>query len=148
MRIMRPRMGFLLASAALIATGVSSVALAAQGQSSRSVCYSTCGTSTWLTQATTLVRYGSEQLQIFHVTVNSLALGFNRAPTGTVTVKSDSTIVCTIVLSIRGGSCSPSRRALPPGIHSVRGYYSGDATFSASVSNVKTFQVRGFSPGR
>ncbi len=143
MRIMQPKAGFLLVSAALIATGVSSMAVAAQNQTSQSVCYSTCATSTWLTQATTLVLYGSEQLQIFHVTVRP-APGVSRAPTGTVTIKSGSTTLCTIVLSVRGGSCSPSPRALPPGIYGVRGYYSGDAMFSASVSNVTTFQVRGF----
>jgi hypothetical protein len=144
MRITRPRIGFLLVCAALIGTGVSSMAVAAQSQISKSVCYSTCASSTWLNQASELVRYGSEDLQIFHVTVRPAVLGFTRAPTGTVAVKSGSTTLCTIVLSIRGGSCSPSPRALPPGFHSVRGYYSGDATLSPSISNVRAFQIRGF----
>lgn len=142
MQIMRPRIGFLVVCAALIATGVSSMAVAAQSQTSQSVCYSTCASSTRLTQSTTLVRYGGEELQFFHVTVSPAVLGLTQAPTGTVTIRSGSTTLCTIVLPARRGSCSPSPRALPPGFYGVRGYYSGDATFSPSVSNVQTFQIR------
>jgi hypothetical protein len=141
---MQPRIGFLLICAALIATGVSSMAVAAQSQSSEPLCYSTCPTSAWITQASDLIRYGNEQLQVFHVTVSAAVPGVRRAPTGTVAIKSGSTTLCTIVLSAARGSCTPTPRALPPGFHSVRGYYSGDATFSACESNVKTFQIRGF----
>src|SRR6185437_13466223 len=148
MRIMQPRIGFLLICAALIATGVSTMAVAAQGQSSEPLCYSTCPTSTWITQASELIRYGNEELQVFHVTVSAAVPGVRRAPTGTVAIKSGSTTLCTIVLSAARGFCSPSPNALPPGLHSVRGYYSGDAFFSASESNVKTFQIRGFGFGK
>jgi hypothetical protein len=143
MRIMQPRIGFLLVTVALLATGVSSMAVAAQNQVPQPECYSTCASGVTLTQAWTLVSYGNEQIQVFHVTVRPTVLGLSQAPTGTVAVKSGSTTLCTIVLSIRGGSCSLSPEALPAGSYSVRGYYSGDATFSASVSRAKTFQVSG-----
>ena len=146
MRIMQPRIGFLLVVAALIATGVSSMAVAAQSEPSQSVCYGVCATgtatSTWITESTTLVRYGDEELQVFHAMVRPSVLGASQVPTGTVAIKSGSTTLCTIVLTVRGGSCSPSPHALPPGFASVRGYYSGDSTFSASVSNALTFQIR------
>jgi hypothetical protein len=146
--MMKPRIGFLLVSATLLATGLSSMAVAAQSQTSEPECYSTCAsTSTWLNQSKTLLLYGNEQLQAFHVTVQSTVLGLGQTPTGTVAIKSGSTTLCTIVLSIRGGSCSPSPQALPAGFQSVRGYYSGDANFSASVSNVRTFQIRDFGKG-
>ena len=71
MRIIQPRIGLLLVSAALLATGVSSMAIAAQNQAVQPTCYSTCIiTNTWITQAWTIVSYGDEEIQIFHVTVN------------------------------------------------------------------------------
>jgi Bacterial Ig-like domain (group 3) len=144
MKIIQPRIGLLLVSAALLATGVSSMAVAAQNQAVDPLCYSTCITHTWITQAWTIISYGNEQVQVFHATVNPV--GTRQAPTGTVTIKSGSTILCTIVLPTER-SCSPSPNALPVGIHSARGYYSGDARFSPSVSNVTTFQVRRFGSG-
>jgi hypothetical protein len=148
MRIMQPRIGFLLVTAALLAAGVSSMAVAAQNQAPETLCYSTCGgTSAWLTQAWKLVSYGSEQIQIYHVTVSSHVPGLGQAPTGTVTVKSGSTTLCTIVLSAGRGSCLPSPDALPPGFYGIRGYYSGDATFSASVSNIRMLQVSSVGSG-
>ncbi len=147
MRVIQPRIGLLLVSAALLATGVSSMALGAQDQAAQPVCYSTCSiTNTWITQAWTIVSYGDEEIQIFHVTVNPAGRPI-QAPTGTVAIKSGSTTLCTIVLPAER-SCSPSPNALPPGFHSVRGYYSGDVNFSPSVSaNVTTFQVRRFGSG-
>lgn len=142
MRIIRPRTGLVLVSVALLATGVSSMAAAAQDHASQPLCYGTCPTNTRITQAFSLLRYGDEQLQVYHATVSAAVLGFNGAPTGTVAIKSDSTTLCTIVLSAGKGSCSPSPRALPPGIYGARGYYSGDAKFSSSASNTTTFQVR------
>jgi hypothetical protein len=147
MRIMQPRMGFLLVSAALLATGVSSMAVAAQNQAPESVCYSTCATGAWLTQARNLVSYGSEDIQGYRVTVRSHVPGVSQAPTGTVAVMSGSTTLCTIVLSAGRGSCSPSPYALPPGFYGIRGYYSGDAMFSPSASNVRTLQVSAVGSG-
>jgi hypothetical protein len=147
MRIMQPRTGFLVVSAALLATGLSSMALAAQNQPSAPACYGTCASSfPWLTQASTLISFGHEELQVFHVTVGPTFAG-RPAPTGTVVIKSGSTILCTIVLTARGGSCSPSPDALPPGFQTVRGYYSGDSNFAPSVSNAKTFKVSRFGSG-
>lgn len=144
MRIMQPRIGIALAAAALIVTGVSSMAVAAQGHPAQPDCYGVCvGTSpssTSLTQFTTLVRFGDENLQVFHVTVSAPGRGLT--PTGTVAIKTGSTTVCTMTLSAGRGSCSPSPRALPPGFQSVRGFYGGDPTYAPSVSNVQTFQVR------
>jgi hypothetical protein len=147
MRIMRPRVGFLLGCAALLAIGVSSMAVAAQNSTLQPVCYSICGTSTWLTMGRNIVAVGSEQFQIFHVTVKSAALGLGQAPTGTVAVRSGSTTLCTIVLSAGRGSCSPSPSALPAGFYGVRGYYSGTTTLSASVSNTRTLKVSSLGSG-
>lgn len=145
MRIMQPRIGFLLVVAALIATGVSSMAVAAQSEPSQSVCYGVCTgttpTSTYLTESTKLVAKGRENIQVFHATVRPAALGVSQIPTGVVVVKSGSTTVCTMVLSGGRGSCSPSPDALPAGFISVRGFYSGDSTFAGSISNVQTFLV-------
>jgi hypothetical protein len=146
MRIMQPRIGFLVVSTALLATGLSSMAFAAQSQTSEPECYGTCASSApWLTQSRTLISVGSEQFQVFHVTVGPAVAGLR--PTGTVAVESGSTTLCMIVLTATGGSCSPSPSALPPGFQSVRGFYSGDANFNAGVSNAKTFQVSRFGSG-
>jgi hypothetical protein len=146
MRIMQPRIGFLVASAVLLATGLSSMAFAAQSQTSEPECYGTCVSGhPWLTQSRTLISFGSEQFQVFHITVGPADAGLE--PTGTVAVESGSTTLCTIVLTARGGSCSPSPSALPPGFHSVHGFYSGDANFSAGMSNAETFQVSRFGSG-
>jgi hypothetical protein len=138
---MQPRIGILLASTALLAAGVSSMAVAAQNPTAQPECYSICSSDARLTQEWTSVAEGREEFQVFHVRVSPAVLGLEQAPTGTVEIKSGSTILCAIVLSDGRGSCSPSPNALPAGFHSVRGYYSGDAAFSASVSNDKTFEV-------
>jgi Bacterial Ig-like domain (group 3) len=144
MRITQPRIGVALVAAALVATGVSSMAVAAQSRPAQSECYGVClGTrlsGVTLTQFTTVVPFGRENLQIFHVLVR--ALPGARTPTGTVAIKSGATIVCTAVLSNGRGSCSPSPRALPPGFRSVRAFYSGDGTFAPSMSTALTFDVR------
>jgi hypothetical protein len=142
MPIIRSRIGILLAGSALLAAGASSLALAAPGPAApQPVCYSTCAASARLTQAWKIVAFGGEQIQYFQVTVKPAVLGLSQTPTGTVTIESGSTTLCTIVLSRGRGSCSPSPDALPPGFHAIRGYYSGDATFAASVSNIVSLQV-------
>jgi hypothetical protein len=148
MRITKPRSGLLLVTAALLATGVSSMAVAAQNQTSEPACYSTCAANdARLTEEWTLISYGNEQLQVFHVTVGAGVEGLSQEPTGTVAIKSGSTTLCTMVLSAGRGSCSPSPKALPAGFFGVRGYYSGDATFGASESNDETFEVSSVGSG-
>ncbi len=148
MRIIQSRVGILLAGATLLTAGASSLALAVPNQATpQPVCYSACAASAWLTQAWKIVAVGHEQFQLYQVTVRPAVVGLGQTPTGTVTIESGSTTLCTIVLSRGRGSCSPSSNALPPGFHGIRGYYSGDATFAASVSNTVTLQVIRFGSG-
>ena len=144
MRIMQPRTGFALVGAALLATGVTSMAVAAQNQAAQPVCYSTCPPNVDLKLSFHVLHVGAEEIENFSVRVGPGFIGATDSPTGTVTIKTGSTVLCTITLTpaSRGrGSCSPSASALPAGHYVVIAYYSGDSTHSPAQSQPRQLQI-------
>ena len=71
MRIMQPRTGFALVGAALLATGVTSMAVAAQNQAPAGPCYSTCPPRMKLDITPNVVHVGSEEVADFSVIVGA-----------------------------------------------------------------------------
>ena len=110
MRIMQPRTGFALVGAALLATGVTSMAFGAQNQADQPVCYSTCPPKIDLKETFRILHPGAENIEDFSVRVGPDVIGTTNAdaPTGTVTIKAGSTVLCTITLFRGKGSCRPS----------------------------------------
>ena len=81
------------------------------------------------------VQYGAEHTSVFSVTV--IPVSGTGIPTGTVSVKSGGTLLCTITLSGGSGTCSPAETALPVAstLYTVTSTYSGDGNFTASSSS-------------
>ena len=147
MRIMEPRTGFALVGAALLATGVTSMAMAAQNQAAQPTCYSTCPPNVDLKETFHVLHVGGEEIEDFSVRVGPDVIGATNAPTGTVTIKAGSTVLCTIILVKGQGSCSPSANALPAGHDEVVAYYSGDSTYSPAQSRPRQLEVIGVPGG-
>jgi hypothetical protein len=148
MRIMQPRTGFALIGAALLATGVTSLATAAPNQAAQPTCYSTCRPNVHLKETFHVLRVGAEEIEDFSVRVGPDVIGAADAPTGTVTIKAGSTVLCTITLVNGHGSCSPPANALPAGHYVVVAYYSGDSTYSPAQSHPRQLEVIRYRRGR
>ena len=143
MRIMQPRIGFALVGAALLATGATSMAVAAQTQAQQPACYSTCPPEVELGESFHVLHVGAEEIERFFVRVEPGVVGAEATPTGSVTIKAGSTVLCTIILVHGRGSCSPSASALPAGHDEVVAYYSGDSTYSPAQSHPRQLQIIG-----
>lgn len=143
MRLMRNRLSFLIICAALLAAGLTSVAMAADKQPGQPACYGTCPTLTHFSLSSRIVVYGRERLEVFRVTVRPEVADVPEIPGGTVVVKFGHLTLCAISLVRAQGSCSPSSRALPPRAHRYRIYasYDGNAKFSASTSGLQFLKV-------
>src|SRR5690348_11547887 len=144
MRIMQPRTGFALVAGALLVAGVTSIATAAQNQAPQTVCYSACPANVDLEESFHVLRVGAEQIEVFSVIVQPAAGGATAAPTGTVTIKAGSTVLCAITLTPLAhgrGSCSPSANALPAGHYAVIAYYSGDSTYGPAQSHARQLEI-------
>jgi hypothetical protein len=96
-------------------------------------------TKTALTLATGTVQYGHEQSG--KLTVAVTFTGSAPAPTGTVTIKEGSTILCAVKLSSGRGSCTLSASKLTVGTYHLTASYGGDANFTASTAPSKTLTV-------
>jgi len=141
---MKPRTGFVLVGAALLATGVTSMAVAAQNQAAQPECYSTCPATVDLMETFHVLHVGAEEIEDFSVRVGPDVLGATASPTGTVTIKAGSTVLCTITLTAASdgrGSCSPSANALPAGHYEVVAYYSGDSIYSPAQSHPRQLEI-------
>jgi hypothetical protein len=147
MRIMQPRTGFALVGAALLATGVTSMAVAAQNQAAQPTCYSTCPANVDLKETFHVLHVGAEEIEFFSVRVGPGVIGATTTPTGTVTIKAGSTVLCTITLVNGRGSCSPPANALPAGHYVVVAFYSGDSNYSPAQSHPRQLQVIGLPGG-
>ncbi|HUZ52277.1 MAG TPA: Ig-like domain-containing protein [Streptosporangiaceae bacterium] len=120
------------------------MAVAAQNQAAQPVCYSTCPPNVDLNESFHVLQVGAEEIEVFSVRVGPDVIGATTSPTGTVTIKAGSTVLCTITLTTasRGrGSCSPSASALPAGHFVVIAYYSGDSTYSPAQSHPRQLQI-------
>ena len=142
MRIVRTKLFFSLIAGALLAAGVTSVAMAAQPQARGRACYSTCSTRTSLSVRPNIVHYGRENRARFSVAVRPSISGIGFAR-GTVAMKAGSITLCTIRLSRGTGSCSPGRRALRPQRrpYLIQAFYGGSKVFSHSKSQKQILWV-------
>jgi len=129
-----------LLGAALAAGLLTSVFVRPQSALTASeVCYGSCPASvTELFLSTDFVFYGHEHSLHFDVRVRG---EHDRGvPSGQVVVESGKKILCTIHLSDGQGMCSPSSRALKPGLHAIVAHYSGP-NFRSSTSFERTLIV-------
>jgi Bacterial Ig-like domain (group 3) len=143
MRIRQPRIGIALVSAALLTTGATSTMFAAQAQAQGPTCYSVCPPRVDLKVTFRVLHVGAEEIEDFSVRVGPDVIGSRNTPTGTVTIKADSTVLCTITLVNGRGSCSPSASALPAGNYEVVASYSGDSNFSPASSLPQELRIVG-----
>jgi hypothetical protein len=95
--------------------------------------------TTTLSLSAPSVIFGSEQKEHFAVTV---AARFAGTPTGTVSIKSGTLLLCKATLTAGKGLCAPGAKALPVGSHTVTASYGGDANFSSSHCAGKTLTVK------
>jgi hypothetical protein len=148
MQIMQPKVGIVIAGASLLATGITSMALAAPSRRPPPACYSTCPPAVQLTTSSRVLLAGLEEIERFAVSVRSGVIGAGSVPTGTVTVETGTTVLCTITLVDGRGSCSPPPNALPAGFFKVVASYSGDGTYSPAQSRPTGIEVIGRGPRR
>jgi hypothetical protein len=92
-----------------------------------------------LTVSRSSVAYGHENSEKLTVKVTSPLRG---NPTGTVTIKVKSTVLCTIRLANGTGSCTLSAKRLKPGTYSLTASYGGSTYYTGSAAT-KTLKVTG-----
>lgn len=95
-------------------------------------------TATTMALSAASVVYGHEQAERVSVNVDDV---FGSVPGGTVTVKAGNTVVCTITLKARKGSCTAPATKFGPGTVSVTAFYGGGISFQTSQSVAQTFMV-------
>jgi hypothetical protein len=94
---------------------------------------------TALTLSAGSVTYGNEQRERITVTVSPQRSG---KPSGTVTVRTGSTVLCAFALNSAGnGSCTLSAKRLAAGKHSLVASYPGSVGYSGSGSAAKVVTV-------
>jgi hypothetical protein len=96
-------------------------------------------TSTTLALSATSVVIGKETVEKLSVTVAPQYAG--TTATGTVTIKSRTTTLCTITLAAGKGTCALKASALAVGSHSLTAAYGGSVDFAGSTSAAKTLKV-------
>ena len=95
-------------------------------------------TTTTLTLSSPSVPFASEQTEVLTAAVTNAGGG---TPTGTVTIGTGSTPICSFALSGGTGHCSPSASLLRPGSYPLTATYTGDATDTPSSDTSKTLVV-------
>ncbi len=85
------------------------------------------------------VAYGQEKSEQMSVNVAPQYPGVT--PTGTVTIKSSMTVLCTITLSAGQGNCNLRARTLLAGTYQLVAAYKGDPNFNTSKSARETLTV-------
>jgi hypothetical protein len=86
-------------------------------------------TRTAVALSTAKATFGREQAERISVRVRPRTSG---TPTGQVTIKSGSTVVCAATLMDGKATCSPRATTLRPGADRLTASYAGDSTFAAS----------------
>ena len=92
-----------------------------------------------LTLSRSSVAYGHENAEKLTVKVTSPLGG---TPTGTVSIKIKSTVLCTIRLADGAGSCTLSAKRLEPGTYSLTASYGGSTSYTGTSAS-KTLKVTG-----
>lgn len=103
-------------------------------------CYGPCTTATDLNISSPILFYGHEESARFIVRVFARSRG-NGQPGGEVLVESGAKVLCRMHLHFGEGRCSPSARALRPGIHAIVAHYEGSKGFASSTSTERTVIV-------
>jgi hypothetical protein len=88
-------------------------------------------TATAVAVSAVRVAYGDERAERIRVKVTAGSAGL---PTGTVTVTSGATTICTTPLASGGASCALSARTLPAGPVTITASYNGSYVFGVSAS--------------
>jgi len=94
-------------------------------------------TATTIGLSSSSVIYGHEQAETVTVAVSA----GSGTPTGTVTLRSGTSLVCTITLASGQGSCTPGAAQFNAGAVSLAATYAGPAWFGTSASPAVSFQV-------
>jgi hypothetical protein len=95
-------------------------------------------TTTSVSLSAMKVTYGAEQHERISVAVKPVLGG---APSGHVTVKAGSTVICVIALRSARGTCSPSPTRLATGSPKIIAIYGGSADVASSASAARTLSV-------
>lgn len=95
-------------------------------------------TKTSLSLPAATVKYGHEQAERLGVRV---VPRFTGTPSGKVTVRAGSTVVCAITLASGTGSCAPAAAKLAPGSYRLSASYPGSTQFTGSVSGEQALVV-------
>ena len=93
-------------------------------------------TTTTVSVTPAAVTFGAENAAVFVVGVSPQFAGI---PTGTVTVSTGATTLCTVTLP--STTCTTGASALPGGTYAVTASYAGDPNFAASTSAPTAFVV-------
>jgi Bacterial Ig-like domain (group 3) len=101
-------------------------------------------TTTAVSLSATKVTYGAEQHERISVAVKPALGGI---PTGQVTVKVGSAVICVITLRSARGMCSPSPARLGTGRHKFTALYGGSGDVTSSASAARTLLVARASSG-
>lgn len=97
------------------------------------------GSKTTLTVSASSAVYGHENTLRFSVKVKAQYTG---VPSGVVTLRAGTTVLCRALLSRGAGHCSPTARALRTGAHLVTAAYGGSAAFRASSATHRLTVVK------
>ena len=97
-------------------------------------------TSTAFKLSATTLAYGDEQAENMTVTVSPQYPG--PAPTGTVTIRGSSVLLCTITLTAGSGSCSLPATQLALGTHTIFATYHGNRSLARSIIGASLTVVR------
>jgi hypothetical protein len=123
----------------LVATYSGNASYLGSSKAKKLVVAKTRPTATVLKLSAAKVTYGKEHSERLTVTTKSLRTG---TPTGTVTIKAGSRLVCTITLRNDIGSCKLSATQLAVGTYSLVASYPGNAMYLPSVATAKLTVVK------
>ncbi|HEX3959010.1 MAG TPA: Ig-like domain-containing protein [Trebonia sp.] len=111
---------------------------AASTSAAKSLAIARAATTTALTLARAEVYYGDESAARVSVAIRPQYAG---TPSGSVTVKAGSTVVCVITLASARGTCAPPATRLPATSTKLVATYSGSVDFSASRSAARALVI-------
>jgi Bacterial Ig-like domain (group 3) len=122
----------------LTATYGGAAGFASSTSSARTFTVTRASSTTSLTVSASRLTYGHEQAG--HLTVR-VTPRYRGTPTGTVTIKADGTLICTITLASGRGSCALTAKQLRAGAYTLIASYGADRNFTASASGKTTLTV-------
>jgi Bacterial Ig-like domain (group 3) len=94
--------------------------------------------TTTVSLSATKVSYGAEQRERISAAARP---AHGATPTGHVTVKAGSAVICVITLRSAKGTCSPGRARLAAGRHAITAVYDGSGDVASSASAARSLSV-------